>query len=82
MKFLLFCWVLSPNPGELIAEWHKNIEASDQIEAIHQARIIKDEYISNFNDPELVIKTTLGEPDKKPFWFSERGKFKRQSDTS
>jgi len=81
MNFCFHHSVRSANPGCVIEEWQKVIEATCPIEAIFLARELKNRwYTDQKSTDKLVISMTLShENNEKPFWYSERGKFKRQS---
>lgn len=83
MKFFFECLISSSNPGPII-KGEKSIEAQTYSDALIQAQDLESKYLLDYgNEEDVVIKMTLCEPGKKPFWFCDRGKFKHiQSDTS
>ncbi len=84
MNFFFECCVWSKYPERITENWYTPIEAESDGEAIILAREEKRKWESKQTDPEnLSVRMTLrSESNIKPFWFSERGKLQKQSDSS
>ena len=84
MKFFFECRVWSKNPERIIENWSTPIEAPNEIDAMFLAREQKRNWESEQTDLErLSVRMTLRlESNNEPFWFSERGKLQKQSDSS
>jgi maltodextrin utilization protein YvdJ len=84
MQFLFTYESFSFNPGKLTDKHKHTIEASNQGSAIAQAQQLRDEHLADFSQDThaKIARMRLSESTGKPFWYSERFKSKKQSDTS